>query len=531
MPAGLPALSAALDERAAMTPDRTAFIWDDQRESFGDFREAAREAGAGLLDQGLRPGDRFAIYLRNCPEFIHVWMGGIITGIQPVTINIAFQGAPLRDQLDISDCRLVVTSEELLPHVQAVVAPGSRVEVIVVTDAPRGSVGVAAAPVVALADVVRRPADLPARDVEPGDPATVLYTSGTTGGSKAVQLTHGHLAGVAWSNCREVGITADDITCIPVPLYHATGINGVLHAIWSGCTTVVERRFKPVELRQRLVDLQVTVLTVVGPILRMLWNLPPADVEKRLVLRCLFGNPIDVPFDELHDRWGIEYVATAYGQTEVQPCIVGRLPEIPYGAAGRLHPNLSGRLVDDDGVDVPDSTSGELILRANVPHSMLEHYLKNPAANAEAFVDGWYRTGDLLSRDPDGIYFWIDRKKDVIRRRGENISSVDVERALLEHPDVVEAAVHGVPSELAEEAVKAVVVSAAGTALTAEALHDFVAETLPRFAVPRYIEFVGALPKNPTGRVKKFELRQRPMGDSTWDRRVSHSKLKVVSHG
>jgi crotonobetaine/carnitine-CoA ligase len=512
-------IAAALDERASLTPDRVALWLDGIPQTFGHFQQRVRAVSAALRRRHLAKGDRFAIYLANCSEFPQAWVGGLYLGIQPVTINTAYTGEFLRHQLADSGSRLVVTSADLAPAVVDVLPGCPGVEALVVVgDEFTPSDLAAKVPVLTWADFCQ--GDIP-EDHAPvtlDDPGAIFYTSGTTGLSKGVLLSQGHVAGVAQSNCEQVGLTAGDVTLIPVPLFHVSGMNGVLHALWAGCSTIIERRFKADVVLKRLSDHQVTVLTVVGPILQMLWNQPPGEFDKHIKLRAMFGTPIPVPFDDLHRRYGLEYVATAYGQSEVQPCITGRLPEIPYGSAGRLHSNLDARLVDDDGRDVPPGTPGELILKPRVPHALFDGYVNNPEATRAAFIDGWYHTGDILRRDQDGIYFWMDRKKDMVRRRGENISSAEVETAINTHPDIVEVAIHGVPSELGEDEVKAVVVLADGSALTHRQLHDFCLGRMPRFAVPRYIEFVDALPRNPIGRIQKFQLRSAGITDRTWDR-------------
>ena len=519
-------VGAAVDLRAASDGDRIAFWWDDEPETFGEFRTHVRAAAEGLRGIGLDQPERFAIYLRNCPEFTHVWAGGLYIGVQPVTVNLAYKGDFLRHQLVDSASAAVVTSVELVADIIAVLPDVPNVRVLVVLgDASQLAAVVAPVPVVPFEQFCSGDVTESGCLVEPQAAASVIYTSGTTGVSKGVQLSHGHLALVGRSNCEQVGLTRDDVTLIPTPLYHSTGLNGILHALWAGCSTVFERRLVVDQLIDRLIEREVTVLTVVGPILQLMFNLPSRVAERSLKVRTLFGNPIPIPFAELAERYGIEYVNTAYGQTEVQPCIVGRLPEIPFGSCGRLHPNMEARIVDDDDNDVPVGQPGELILKPRVMFAMFDGYLNNPEANAEAFRDGWYRTGDILRQDEDGNFYWLDRKKDVVRRRGENISSVEVENVIALHSDVLEVAVHGVPSELGEEEVKAVVVLKAGASVTHEELHDFCDGRIPRFAIPRYIEFGAKLPRNPTGRVQKFKLREAGVTEATWDRKRQHSSL------
>jgi crotonobetaine/carnitine-CoA ligase len=357
--------------------------------------------------------------------------------------------------------------------------------------------------------------------VELRDPGAIIYTSGTTGQSKGVQMSQGNLAYVAKTNTVHMGLGADDVAHISAPLYHVTGINGISHTVWAGCSTVFERRFSVTAILSRLRRHRVTAMTVVGPMLQMFWNRPWSAEEKNLSLRLIYaGSALPAPFELLRQRYGIEYLCCAYGQSEVQTSIVGRLPGLPPGAVGKPMPTLEMRLVDDSGRDVAPGDAGELIVRSKVRYAIFDGYYNNPDASERSVVDGWYYSGDVLRQDEEGYCYLVDRKKDVVRRRGENISSIELETAISSHQDIAEVAIHSVPSELGEDEVKATVVLRAGSTLGHRELHEHCSSVLPRFAVPRYVEFLDELPKNPLGRIQKFVLRERGVTPDTWDQQT-----------
>jgi crotonobetaine/carnitine-CoA ligase len=511
-----------LDLRASEIPDKVALIWDDRNETYRDLWQAARSAAAGLLGLGLGQGDRFAVYLHNGPEYVHVWLAGLYVGIQPVTINLAYFGDFLRHQLTDSGAKMVVTSADKLEDVLAVIPRCPLVEKVVVLGADRGQPGWArklGVPVLPFSELRCTALSQDSSLVGPDDPGAVIYTSGTTGPSKGVRLSQGTLAYVAGAHCSIMGLRQDDVALIAMPLFHVSGLNGVSNTLLAGCTTVFERRFSAGTVLRRMLDHGVTATTVAGPILKMMWSQPRSADESELRLRLIYaGSALPASFPELQDRYGIDYLCTAYGQTEVQASIAGRMPGLPAGSAGKPLPAFETRLVDEAGDDVPPGAAGELLVRPRVPHAVFSGYLNDPSPETTFSADGWYQSGDVLRRDLDGFFYLVDRKKDVVRRRGENISSVEVEDAIGRHPAVADVAVHAVPADLGEDEVKAVVVAAESAKLSPEELHQFCVSCLPRFAVPRYIEFVDALPRNPLGRVQKFTLRERGVTAATWDR-------------
>ena len=514
-----------LDLRAAEEGNRIAYRWDDCDVTFADFRRAARAVGARLRELGLGKCDRVALYLENSPEWMFAWMGSMYIGVEPVAINLAYKKEFLQHQVVDSDTRIVFTSPALLGEVVRVVRSCPKVlAVAVVGDPDDPAVDTTGVRILrfdefSVGDLVEEDSG-----VELADGAMILYTSGTTGMSKGVALSHGYLARVAENQEDFLGITESDVVHVPLPLFHISGINGLLHPLRSRAVSSFQRRFSVAGCLQRMADVGATVVPMVGPMLQMFWNTPPSPVEKELKWRLIWCAPIPISYQDLNRRFGIQEVVTAYGQTEVMPASVGVIPGVPEGSAGLPMPNLEVKIVGEDGVPVPQGEPGELLLRPTAEFAVFERYLNQPVDRP----GGWYRTGDICRQDQQGHLYWVDRAGDIVRRRGENIPSVLVEQGLLDHPAVREVAVHGVPSDLGESEVKAVVVIAPGGSVTEAELFEHCEQVLPGFAVPRYLEFLDSLPKNPIGRTQKFKLRERGVTPATADRLASVEKGGVT---
>lgn len=309
-----------------------------------------------------------------------------------------------------------------------------------------------------------------------------------------------------------------------VPLFHMSGLMFVVFgSLTSGRSSALDSTFSPNRCWDRVRQYDATEFFGVGPMIVMLWNLPPSPGDAKLPFRVMIGAPIPPELHEaLEQRYDCKVVA-GYALSEATPIATHHIdePRVP-GTVGRPVPLFDVQLVDDDDEPVPTGTVGEICVRPRYPHLMFEGYLNRPAETLAQCRNLWFQTGDLGRFDDDGLLSWVDRKKDAIRRRGENISSFEVEMAVLRHPAVLECAAHGVPSPLGEEDVKVCVVLRLDRTVDPADLVAHCAEYLPRFAVPRYVEFVDALPKNQVARVLKHQLRANPLTDATWDRDAEH---------
>jgi crotonobetaine/carnitine-CoA ligase len=505
--------AAELAARAAEAPERTALWFDDQPVTFAGLEGRVTSVANQLLALGVAPGDAVALFTGNCAEWVDVWLAAARIGAISVPVNAAFRGEFLAHQLRDCQARVALVDGAFLPRLLEVAGDLADLRSVVVRGEPAAEVPsglqVVDSEVLSAGDTDRIAGGRP---IPADEPASLFYTSGTTGPSKGAVLTQQYLLTSARSVGTAYGYVADDVIYGAVPLFHFSGTLGVvLPALTHGVTSVLDAAFHPGTCWDRIRQHKATVFVGVGPMVLMLWGLPPDPSDAELPIRLLAAAPIPL---ELHrpieERYGCRIV-TGYGMTEAFPLAIQGVdvPAVP-GSVGRPNPNFEVRLED-----------GEIVCRPRLPHCMFEGYHGLPEATAAQMRDGWFHTGDLGRVDADGNLFFVDRKKDAIRRRGENISSFEVERAVLAHPAVAACAAVAVPSPLGEDDVKVCVVLKPDAELDATGLMDHCVAAMPYFAVPRYVEFVAALPLNAVGRVQKFRLREQPVNEATWDREAA----------
>ena len=502
-PAGRLTFGGLLDQQAEAFGDKP-FLWiDDRCITFADARRRSIGAANSLLALGLGPGDTLALFAGTCPEWVDAFFGAAQIGVRTVPLNLAYRGEYLRNLLTETEAKAILTDETFLPAVQAAVDGMDGLRIVMV-----GDLG-------ASADRLDG-----GQSLAWNEPAVVLYTSGTTGPSKGALLTQHYLLNCAAVLDDRYGTTADDVMYAAVPLFHMSGLMFiVLGSLTSGRSSALDSAFSPTRCWDRVRQYNATQFFGVGPMIVMLWNLPPSPDDAKLPFRIMIGAPIPAELHEpLEQRYDCKVVA-GYALSEATPIATHHIdePRVP-GTVGRPVPLFDVQLVDDDDEIVATGTVGEICVRPRYPHVMFEGYLNRPAETLAQCRNLWFHTGDLGRFDENGMLSWVDRKKDAIRRRGENISSFEVEMAVVRHPAVAECAAHGVPSPLGEEDVKICVVLRPDTKVEPADLVAHCAEYLPRFAVPRYVEFVDALPKNQVARVLKHQLREKPLTATTWDR-------------
>ncbi|MGE4426804.1 MAG: AMP-binding protein [Solirubrobacteraceae bacterium] len=503
-----------LRARAALTPDATFVSFDGTVITFAGMVGRAERAAGALAGLGMRPGDRVATVLPNSLELLDVWMGAAVGGFVLVPVNTGLKGEGLRYILEHSESKVVVVDGPLADTLAAAVPADAGPRI-------RLTRGVPDAEGLTAADVLAAGAPAGGNAGDPSGLATILYTSGTTGLPKGVMNGHRPYltAGVEFTR-RFLRLGQDDVLYTTLPLFHVNAqMLSVMGAIVSGRPLVLAPRFSASRFFDDIRDHRATVFNYIGAMLTMLHKQPVREHDADNPIRVAVGGaaPKEL-WRDFERRFGLE-ILEVYGLTETACFCLGSPPDAIK--PGKLGKAVSWAEVDvqrDDGTTTDDGEPGEIVVRPRPKQedTLFRGYLKNDEATAKAMRDGWFLTGDRGRRDDDGYLVFLDRLKDVIRRRGENISSYEVERAANLHDDVAESAAVGVPSELGEEDVMIVVVPRDGATIDPAGIRAHCAEQLAAFMVPRYVLVRDALPKTATQRVQKFELRKTGHADA-WD--------------
>jgi crotonobetaine/carnitine-CoA ligase len=319
-------------------------------------------------------------------------------------------------------------------------------------------------------------------------------------------------------SARILGLASSDVLCTTLPLFHINALNTYAQAALTGSRVVFEPRFSASGFWPAMQAAGATVVYLLGAMVPILLAQPASAAERSHAVRIGLGPGVPAASAEaFRERSGV-VLLEGYGSTETN-FVIATAPDSPRrGVMGWLQPGFDARVVDKHDAPLPDGTAGELVLRADAPFAFASGYFNRPEDTVRAWRNLWFHTGDRVVRDADGAFRFVDRIKDAIRRRGENISSWEVEQVLLGHPGVAGAAVFPVRSELAEDEVMAALVAQPGCTIDPAELVQYCQSRLPRFAIPRYVDIVDELPRTENGKVQKFRLRERGVGPATWDR-------------
>lgn len=490
-----------LAERAGAIPDVVFVECDGVRRTFAQMEIRSERLAAGLASFGVQKGDRVATILPNCIEHVDLIFACARLGAIHVPVNIFLKGEFLSYQLRDASASVVVGDAAGLAAIEAIRDELPDLQhVLDVRSLP-----------------VSDASDAPEVDLQAGDPVAIMYTSGTTGMPKGCMIPHGyHTRSPTLSNTLlEYG--TGDVLYSALPLFHGWARGMLFGALVHGVTAVIDADFSPVTALKRFAETKATVFSGVGAMGMALLAQPPSDADRAHNLRVAFMIPF-APADEaaFTERFGVRVQSNMYGQTETGAITFTPLAETGKpGTIGRPSPQYEVRVVDDQDNDVPTGWVGEVVVRSKTADVLYTGYWNKPDDTAEAMRGGWHHTGDLARCDREGFLTFVDRKKDALRRRGENVSSVQLEQAIIAHPKVVEAAIVAVPSAMTEDDIKVCIVPDGD--LEPRELFDFFKEKLPYFAIPRYVQIVDALPKTATMRVQKHVLRAMGVTSSTWD--------------
>ncbi len=504
-----------LRARAELSPDDPFLTFEHERRTYGEALAAAERAAAALASLGVGRGDKVAVFLPNSLEILDVWFGSALLGAVFVPVNTGLKADGLRYIVEHSEAGVIAVDGALVETLEAALpagtGPGHRFV--------RGD-GALPTGYEPLDELLRgahpRPPDV---DVRPEDLASILYTSGTTGLPKGVMNCHNAYptAGYEFTR-RQVRAREEDVLYTSLPLFHINAQSlTTVGSIVSGRPMVMASRFSASRFFDDLRAHNATVFNYIGAMLTMLYKQPERSDDDQNPVRLTVGGaaPAEI-WSAFEKRFGLS-ILEIYGLTETATHCLGSPPDdIRVGKLGKPVSWSDVRIEREDGTEAPDGEPGEITIRSKREHTLFLGYYKNEEATETAMAGGWFHSGDRGRRDSDGYFVFIDRLKDSIRRRGENISSYEIERIVNAHPLVAESAAVGVPSELGEEEVMVVVVPN-GDGLDYLELVEFCRERMAEFMVPRYLLITSQLPKTATQRVQKYQLRERGAAQA-WDR-------------
>jgi crotonobetaine/carnitine-CoA ligase len=507
-----------LDRFARETPGKTHLIFEDgEAWSFAEVRRRTIAKAVGLQKLGVRQGDRVAVWVPNGRDALIIFYAINYLGAVFVPFNTAYRGNLLAHVVANSAAKLMIAHPDLVGRLVEVDRAALET-LVLITRREAPDVGLPCARFDDLDGGAEALAPLD-RPIEPWDIQSIIYTSGTTGPSKGVLSSYLHMFSNAGPESWPM-VGKDDRYLTVAPIFHIGGMGPPFVMLARGASVAVAEQFSTDRFWEVVRKTESTVVFLLGVMATFLLKRPLAPEDRQHKVRLAFMVPLTDDAQAFKERFNID-IYTIFNMTEISSPIVSEPNPKKRGTCGRARPGVEVRLVDEHDCEVPIGTIGEMLVRCDRPWAMNSGYNANPAATAKAWQNGWFHTGDGFRQDQDGYFFFVDRMKDAIRRRGENISSFEVEAEVCAHPDVREAAAIAVPSELSEDEVMIVVAAVPGRSIDHMSLSTFLMRRMPYFMVPRYIRILDELPKTPSAKVLKTELRKEGVTSDTWDREAA----------
>jgi crotonobetaine/carnitine-CoA ligase len=511
-----------LERWAREMPDKEFAVFQDGSSwRYPELLETVRRLAGGLAAQGVQRGDHVAVWMFDCKEAILTFFAINYLGAVFVPLNTAFKGKVLEHVLNVSDARLMVAHGQLLERLEGI--DRASIDRLVSVGDSTAPQGIAVCAYTDVADSSEAPPELE-RPIEPWDTQSIIFTSGTTGPSKGVLSSYLHIFTNAGPETWHF-VTGEDRFLINMPIFHIGGMGVIFVMLARGGSIAVMDGFDTERFWPFVRESQTTAFFLLGVMTTFLLKQAPSPDDKNHQVRVAFMVPLTETCVEFHERFGID-VYTIFNMTEISSPIVSEPNPTHRGTCGKKRDGVDVRLVDENDCEVPLGEIGEMLVRTDRPWGMNSGYYKNPQATAEAWRNGWFHTGDCFRQDAEGYFYFVDRMKDAMRRRGENISSFEVEAEVVAYPAVREAAAYAVPSEVGEDEVMIAVAPVAGQAIDQRALVEFLGERMAYFMVPRYVRVLDELPKTPSSKVMKHVLRGEGITEDTWDREKHDIRFK-----
>ncbi|MGO4675459.1 AMP-binding protein [Bosea sp. 2YAB26] len=519
-----------LERQARTNPDRRFVqFWPGATWSYGETLRQVRLHAAALAAAGVKQGDHVLCWMGNGPDLLATWFAINYLGAVYVPLNTAARGRPLEYVLDDADAALMVGHRALVPRL-AEVNPGKLRQVLLVGESEQREPQ--------LAGVTVAPFELPAvvaddtlaleRAIEPWDTQAIMYTSGTTGNAKGVVSSYVQLytMGPDAFDC----IGPEDCCLVCGPIFHCGSTLYVYAMLACGGSIGMVREFRTADFWDAVRGTGSTLVLLLGVMATFLLKQPASASDREHPLKKAFIVPFGEDAVSFRERFGVD-LHTVYNMTEIASPLSAGPGISEQGLAGLPRPWFELRVADAHDCEMPRGEVGELLVRSHRPWALMKGYYGNAEATVAAMRNGWFHTGDAFRQMPDGRFFFVDRLKDVIRRRGENISSFELESEILAHPGVREAVAVAVPSEHGEDEVLAVVTPIAGGALDQTELVSFLAERIAHYMVPRFIRIVDELPKTASGKLQKHVLRSEGVTADTFDRDAAGIRIRAERLG
>jgi crotonobetaine/carnitine-CoA ligase len=505
--------------------DKPYILNEDRKVTYGEYDRATCRTANGLKAQGAQPGDGLAILMGNCPEYLFLFYGLPRGGFYSVPINVALKGEGLAYILENSDIKYLAVDDVLYPKLAEIGRPMKSIKKVFVrrtTDAPLPA---GTFDLLALLDAPDTPPD---HVIDPESITHLMYTSGTTGFPKGVVNRVGPGGIDRMIGLAKILTVPTDILYTALPLFHANALN--LTAGWSmsaGLPFGLDKKFSASRFWDRTHFYGATQFNGLGAMIPILMKQPerPDDADNPVRLVISAACPANL-WEAFEKRFNLK-IWEAYGAVDGGGLLIFNFGNAPVGSVGKVMGETDWKLIDDEGNEVAQGEIGELVTRSHIPSTRVVEYYKNPEASNKKVRDGWVYSGDYFYADKEGNLYFTDRKTDSMRRRGENISSFEVESIIEKYPEVEVCAAFGVPSDLGEDEVMIWVVPTKGASLDLKALIRYCSENMAYFMVPRFIDIVDEIPRTETLRIIKTQMKKQGVTDRTWDREKEMPDLKL----
>jgi crotonobetaine/carnitine-CoA ligase len=521
-----------LADKARRVGDRTWLIYGEQRYTYAQAHDLSNRYANGFRGLGVRKGDHVAVMLPNCPEFIWTIWGLGKLGAVTVPLNTAARGELLRYFISQSDSSYAVVSAEWADRVAEALGGEHRVRTFCTLGVAGTRLADCGVACVDLASFAGAPAEEPDRNaVLASDPQYIMYTSGTTGPSKGVVSPHSQAHGVGRSLAQNFGYRPDDVLFTCLPLFHGNALwYSTYAALWADCALAVSPRFSASSFWDEIRAAGATQFNSLGAMTNILLRAPPSPRDRDHCVRQAMIVPLSrQSYRDVSDRFGVK-VTSLYAMTETfaVTMFTPEDSEAKGASAGKPRGLAELQIVGDEDDPLPVGEVGEICVRPCERGIMMSGYYKMPEATVRDTRDLWLHTGDRGRLDQDGYLYFVDRKKEAIRRRGENISAYEVEMLIARHPSVLEVAAVPVASELSEDEVMVYVVCRDGHQVSEEELVRFANQNMAHFMVPRFVRFIEALPKTASEKIEKYKLKTWAEQNRAeiWDREAVGLKLE-----